>query len=79
MANDHRWESLAGMVYSGTKWEKSAMAAGIAMDNRLNTIAKDLFGQEAESGMFDVQAWLVWFDPEVLKRRGLENRATIHT
>ena len=73
----NRWERKARLVYAGTKWEEAAVAAGRAMDNRLHTIATDLFGQRAESGMFDVQAWLVWFDWEVLERRGLLSKAIL--
>lgn len=75
--NDHRWELKATKLYEETKWEKAAQAAGKAMDNRLNTIAIDLFGQRAESGAFDMQQWLAWFDWPVLERRGLLHRATI--
>lgn len=75
--NSHKWERKASIIYTGTKWENGSLAAGKAMDNRLNTIAKDLFGQTAESGSFDMMQWLAWFDWEVLERRGLLNKASI--
>jgi hypothetical protein len=73
--NEHRWEQKAKLIYEGTQWEKAALSAGKAMDNRLNTIAGDLFGQMAESGSFDMPQWLAWFDCEVLARRGLISKA----
>lgn len=70
-----RWQRKAKAIYGDTQWEKSAIAAGTAMDNRLHTIAKDLFGQEAKSGSFDMQQYLAWFDWEKLKIRGLIHKA----
>jgi hypothetical protein len=75
--NEHRWERKAKIIYGGTQWEKGALAAGKAMDNRLNTIGRDLFEQAAESGSFDMPQWLAWFDWDVLKRRGLLAKASI--
>lgn len=75
--NEHRWERKAKIIYAGTSWEKAAISAGKAMDNRLNKIASDLFGQEAESGSFDMPQWLAWFEWEVLKSRALLHRAAI--
>lgn len=72
-----RWEAKAKLIYGGTPWERKAASAGKAMDNQLNTIGRDLFGQAAESGSFDITQWLAWFDFEVLKRRGLEKKAAI--
>ena len=72
----NHFERKAGLVYAGTKWEKAAIAAGKAMDNRLHdTPVNGTFGQSGVSSFFDVQAWLVWFDWEVLERRGLLNKA----
>lgn len=71
----NRWENKARAIYQGTPWEVKAIAAGKAMDNRLDFIAKGPYGQEAPSSIFDMQQWLAWFDWEVLVRRGLEKRA----
>jgi hypothetical protein len=75
--NEHRWERKAKLIYGGTQWETKAVPAGKAMDNRLNTIASDLFGQMAESGSFDMFQWLKWFDYDILRQRGLINKAGI--
>jgi hypothetical protein len=76
MGNKHRWERKAKFIYEGTRWEKAALAAGVAMDNRLNTTAKGPYGSESESSVFDMQQWLAWFDWEVLKRRGLLSKSS---
>lgn len=75
MKNNGIWESHAKRIYAGTSYEKKAIAAGIAMDNRLDTVAKGPYGSVAESSFFDVQQWLAWFDWEVLERRGLAKKA----
>jgi hypothetical protein len=72
-----QWERKASIIYSGTKWEQAALAAGKAMDNRLNTVVGNLWGDYAESGSFDMTQWLAWFDYEVLIRRGLQDKAAI--
>lgn len=72
-----QWERKATLIYQGTKWEKSAIQAGIAMDNRLDFMAKGPYGQEAPSSVFDMAQWLAWFDWEVLVRRGLQHKAIL--
>jgi hypothetical protein len=75
--NIGRWERKAYLVYQSTPWETKAIAAGRAMDNRLDFIAKGPYSQEAPSSVFDMQQWLSWFDWEVLVRRGLEHKAVL--
>ena len=75
--NDHRWKNKAKLIYAGTRWEHSALAAGVAMDNRLNTIAKGPYGQESASSVFDMAQWLKWFDYHILVQRGLGERAAL--
>lgn len=77
MENRHRWERKAKIYYSETRWEKRAIAAGIAMDNRLNTVAVGPYGNKGESSVFDMQQWLAWFDPKLVAERGLQDKLTI--
>jgi hypothetical protein len=71
MSKLRQWENEAIRYYTGTEWERKAIAAGKAMDNRMDFIAKGPYGSIAESSFFDVAQWLAWFDWEVLKRRNL--------
>lgn len=72
-----QWERKATVIYSGTEWEKAALAAGKAMDNRLDQEVVGPYGHRSRSSTFDMPQWLAWFDYEVLVRRGLQDKAAI--
>lgn len=69
-----RWENKAKILYGGTQWERAAISAGRAMDNRLNFIATGPYGSSAPSSFFDMSQYLAFFDYEVLVRRGVGNK-----
>lgn len=69
---ENKYKDLAIKLYTGTKWEEKAIAAGVAMDNRMNHLAKGPYGSLAPSSIFDMEQYLAWFDYEVIVRRELE-------
>lgn len=65
-----KWENKAKILYEGTTWATKAIAAGKAIDNKLN-------GEQtvmASHSNFDMAGYLAYFDYEVLRNRKLLDR-----
>jgi len=69
------WEERAKIIYVNSKWERKTIESGKLIDNRLNNVQHTgPYGSVSLGGFFDIIQYLAYFDYQVLKVRGLQNK-----